>query len=73
MSTAADTKQAARRHGAVHRCDERSPWQLTEPLMALYEWALAHENELARSPQETHPPRLPASRPTLTLAPSPAA
>jgi DNA-binding HxlR family transcriptional regulator len=24
-------------------------WQLTEPLMALYEWALAHEHELARS------------------------
>jgi DNA-binding HxlR family transcriptional regulator len=27
-------------------------WQLTEPLMALYEWAVAHENELAASQQE---------------------
>ena len=24
-------------------------WQLTEPLMALYEWAIAHESELAGS------------------------
>ena len=22
-------------------------WQLTEPLMALYEWAVAHENDLS--------------------------
>ncbi len=48
-------------------------WQLTEPLMALDERALAHENELAGSPQNVQPPRLPASRPTLTLAPAPAA
>ncbi|HEX2674190.1 MAG TPA: helix-turn-helix domain-containing protein [Polyangiaceae bacterium] len=27
-------------------------WQLTEPLMALYEWAVAHESELAASQQE---------------------
>jgi DNA-binding HxlR family transcriptional regulator len=32
-------------------------WKLTEPLMSLYEWALAHENELEdhrRTP--THSP-----------------
>jgi DNA-binding HxlR family transcriptional regulator len=27
-------------------------WQLTEPLMALYEWADAHEEELAAAPVE---------------------
>jgi len=27
-------------------------WQLTEPLMAFYEWAVAHESELAASQQE---------------------
>lgn len=48
-------------------------WQLTEPLMALYEWVLAHERELAASPMDADPPRLPASRRTLTLAPAPAA
>jgi DNA-binding HxlR family transcriptional regulator len=47
-------------------------WQLTEPLMALYEWALAHEEELRsarRSAEEV--PRI--SRPALTLAPAHAA
>jgi DNA-binding HxlR family transcriptional regulator len=38
-------------------------WQLTEPLMALYEWALAHEHELARS----------AEPQSFALAPRPAA
>jgi DNA-binding HxlR family transcriptional regulator len=28
-------------------------WQLTEPLMALYEWAVAHEDELARAHEPT--------------------
>ena len=28
-------------------------WQLTEPLMALYEWAFAHEDELARAHEPT--------------------
>jgi DNA-binding HxlR family transcriptional regulator len=47
-------------------------WQLTEPLMALYEWAVAHETELAAQQQ------LPAqdqaiARTALTLAPAPAA
>ena len=44
-------------------------WQLTEPLMALYEWALSHEDELTRSTNsdiETNP------RP-IQLAPPPAA
>jgi DNA-binding HxlR family transcriptional regulator len=34
-------------------------WQLTEPLMALYEWALEHERDLAMpasaQPPLTHP------------------
>jgi DNA-binding HxlR family transcriptional regulator len=38
-------------------------WQLTEPLMALYEWALAHEQELERSVEPQ----------SLALAPRPAA
>jgi DNA-binding HxlR family transcriptional regulator len=48
-------------------------WQLTEPLMALYEWALAHESELAGAPQDTRSERTPLTPPTLTLAPAPAA
>ena len=28
-------------------------WQLTEPLMALYEWAVAHEDELAGAHEAT--------------------
>jgi DNA-binding HxlR family transcriptional regulator len=30
-------------------------WQLTEPLMALYEWADAHEEALAAPPAENAP------------------
>jgi DNA-binding HxlR family transcriptional regulator len=51
-------------------------WQLTEPLMALYEWALAHENELAGAPQHTdgNNQQTPhTARSILTLAPAPAA
>jgi DNA-binding HxlR family transcriptional regulator len=48
-------------------------WQLTEPLMALYEWALAHESELAGASQGTRSQRTPLTPPTLTLAPAPAA
>jgi DNA-binding HxlR family transcriptional regulator len=40
-------------------------WQLTEPLMALYEWALAHESELSARPADG-----PAG-PALALAPLP--
>jgi DNA-binding HxlR family transcriptional regulator len=47
-------------------------WQLTEPLMALYEWAVAHESELAAAnPSAEGVPSI--SRPALTLAPAPAA
>jgi len=47
-------------------------WQLTEPLMALYEWALAHEDELASARQSAADvPSI--SRPALTLAPAQAA
>jgi DNA-binding HxlR family transcriptional regulator len=48
-------------------------WQLTEPLMALYEWAVEHENELAeQEPADGYPPASFSQRP-LTLAPVPAA
>src|SRR6266545_3154810 len=47
-------------------------WQLTEPLMALYEWAVAHEDELSTS-QETAEQRAPATPPALTLAEASAA
>jgi DNA-binding HxlR family transcriptional regulator len=47
-------------------------WQLTEPLMALYEWALAHEDELASARQSAEDaPSI--SRSALTLAPAQAA
>jgi DNA-binding HxlR family transcriptional regulator len=47
-------------------------WQLTEPLMALYEWAVAHETELAASQQGAdETPTI--GRPALILAPAPAA
>src|SRR6266545_687544 len=42
-------------------------WQLTEPLMALYEWAVAHENELAAS-RHGATQVTPLPRPALTLA-----
>ena len=48
-------------------------WQLTEPLMALYEWALARESELAGATQDAHPSRPPTSHPALTLAAASAA
>jgi DNA-binding HxlR family transcriptional regulator len=48
-------------------------WQLTEPLMAIYEWAVAHESELADA-TETGPDRDSSpTRATLSLAPAPAA
>ena len=45
-------------------------WQLTEPLMALYEWALEHESELAGVPPDTRDQQTPHTTPTLTLAPA---
>jgi len=44
-------------------------WQLTEPLMALYEWALAHEAELAASQLEVDR-RQSTEHVNLTLAPA---
>jgi DNA-binding HxlR family transcriptional regulator len=47
-------------------------WQLTEPLMALYEWAVAHESELQASRKDTEAVQA-IARPVLTLAPEAAA
>jgi len=47
-------------------------WQLTEPLMVLYEWAVAHEDELASAKHSADDVQG-TSRPALTLAPAPAA
>ena len=47
-------------------------WQLTEPLMALYEWAVAHESELT-PPRQGADQAQTIGRPALTLAPAPAA
>jgi DNA-binding HxlR family transcriptional regulator len=47
-------------------------WQLTEPLMALYEWAVAHEGELQTSRKDAESVRA-ITRPLLTLAPEAAA
>jgi DNA-binding HxlR family transcriptional regulator len=48
-------------------------WQLTEPLMALYEWAVAHESELAGSPLNDRSQQTSFPPPYLSLAPTPAA
>jgi DNA-binding HxlR family transcriptional regulator len=48
-------------------------WQLTEPLMALYEWAVAHESELAASKRDAGEQVASIPRPALSLAPAPAA
>jgi DNA-binding HxlR family transcriptional regulator len=47
-------------------------WQLTEPLMALYEWAVAHESEL-QAPRNDAESVKAMTRPVLTLAPKAAA
>jgi DNA-binding HxlR family transcriptional regulator len=47
-------------------------WQLTEPLMVLYEWAVAHEDELASAKPPADDVQS-TSRPALTIAPGPAA
>jgi DNA-binding HxlR family transcriptional regulator len=47
-------------------------WQLTEPLMVLYEWAVAHEDELASTKPSVDDVQS-TSRPALTLASAPAA
>jgi DNA-binding HxlR family transcriptional regulator len=48
-------------------------WQLTEPLMALYEWAVEHERDLAASKQDASDRVQRISRPAFTLVPAPAA
>jgi DNA-binding HxlR family transcriptional regulator len=47
-------------------------WQLTEPLMGLYEWAVDHESELAAAKQDAEDVES-VSRPALALAPAQAA
>jgi len=47
-------------------------WQLTEPLMSLYEWAVAHEVELAEAPRNDEDPQAPTSRLRLAVATAPA-
>jgi DNA-binding HxlR family transcriptional regulator len=47
-------------------------WQLTEPLMALYEWAVSHEGALAATRQDANQVQT-IGRPALRLAPPPAA
>jgi DNA-binding HxlR family transcriptional regulator len=48
-------------------------WHLTEPLMALYEWAVEHETELAASKQAAGDRVHRMPRPALSLAPAAAA
>jgi DNA-binding HxlR family transcriptional regulator len=48
-------------------------WQLTEPLMALYEWAVAHEEQLAGQPGDDVNPQATVARLPRALAPAPAA
>lgn len=48
-------------------------WQLTEPLMALYEWAVAHEGELVGSTEATPVPEPAVGHSALTLVPRSAA
>jgi DNA-binding HxlR family transcriptional regulator len=43
-------------------------WQLTEPLMALYEWAVAHESELAALKRDCNEATAGVSLPNLPLA-----
>ena len=48
-------------------------WQLTEPLMALYEWAVAHEAELEEPAEDPRNPQAVSLGSPLTLATAPAA
>ncbi len=48
-------------------------WQLTEPLMAIYEWAVEHEGELAASKEGAGESEHALGRTALSLAPAPAA
>jgi DNA-binding HxlR family transcriptional regulator len=48
-------------------------WHLTEPLMAIYEWAVEHESELAASKKGATDSEQALGRKALRLAPAPAA
>lgn len=48
-------------------------WKLTEPLMTLYEWAVAHESELEETAGGDRNRQTSHSHSSLTLAPAPAA
>jgi DNA-binding HxlR family transcriptional regulator len=48
-------------------------WQLTEPLMALYEWAVAHEDQLAEEPRADGNPQSTVPHLSFALAQAPAA
>ena len=48
-------------------------WQLTEPLMALYEWAVAHETELDEPARDDRSPHTAHPHAPLALAPAPVA
>jgi DNA-binding HxlR family transcriptional regulator len=50
----------------------RLGWQLTEPLMALYEWAVAHESELEEPTPDDRNRQGAYPHLTLALAPAPA-
>jgi DNA-binding HxlR family transcriptional regulator len=43
-------------------------WQLTEPLMALYEWAVAHEEELSGKNEDVLPSEQPPRMSALSAA-----
>jgi DNA-binding HxlR family transcriptional regulator len=47
-------------------------WQLTEPLMAFFDWAVAHDSELAATQESADRPQK-IGPPALMLAPTPAA
>ncbi|HEY9498441.1 MAG TPA: helix-turn-helix domain-containing protein [Terrimesophilobacter sp.] len=79
------TLRKLERHGIVHRnVYPEIPvrveytltslgWQLTEPLMALYEWAVVHESELTDESENTPADPASPSPTTFSLAPAPAA
>jgi DNA-binding HxlR family transcriptional regulator len=48
-------------------------WQLTEPLMALYEWAVEHESDLSASKYPPTDNEQADGRAVLSLVPAPAA
>src|SRR5947207_1288614 len=72
VTTSETPLRGPRGSGARATWSLRLGWQLTEPLMALYEWAVAHETELAATQQDASQVQT-IGRPTVRLAPAPAA